>query len=157
MPRLFLLDGTALAYRSHFALARSGLSRTDGRPTGATYGFTMALRRILETESPDAIAVALDAKGPTFRHEQYAEYKATRERAPEEMIEQLEDIREVVRAHGITLYQYRVFNTVNVGDQASLRNQRRMHPQLHPVRVSARDADVGRRPRADHLRLRGGA
>ena len=73
MPRLFLLDGTALAYRSHFALARSGLSRTDGRPTGATYGFTMALRRILETESPDAIAVALDAKGPTFRHEQYAE------------------------------------------------------------------------------------
>lgn len=105
MPRLFLLDGTALAYRSHFALARSGLSRTDGRPTGATYGFTMALRRILETESPDAIAVALDAKGPTFRHEQYAEYKATRERAPEEMIEQLEDIREVVRAHGITLFE----------------------------------------------------
>ena len=86
MPRLFLLDGTALAYRSHYALARSGLTRTDGRPTGATYGFTMTLRRILEQEKPDAIAVALDARGPTFRHERYADYKATRERAPEEMI-----------------------------------------------------------------------
>ena len=66
MPRLFLLDGTALAYRSHYALARSGLTAPDGRPTGATYGFTMTLRRILEQESPDAIAVAFDPRGPTL-------------------------------------------------------------------------------------------
>ena len=105
MARLFLLDGTALAYRSHFALARSGLSTPEGRPTGAIYGFTMTLRRILEQEKPDRIAVALDAKGPTFRHKQYADYKATREKAPEEMIAQLEDIREVVRAHGIPLFE----------------------------------------------------
>ena len=105
MPRLFLFDGTAVAYRSHFAMMRSGLSTPDGRPTGATYGFTMALRRILREEKPDLVAVALDAKGPTFRHERYAEYKATRERAPEEMIEQLEDIRRIVRAHGIQLFE----------------------------------------------------
>lgn len=71
MARLFLLDGTALAYRSHFALSRSGLSLADGTPTGATYGFTMTLRRILDEERPDLVAVALDAKGPTFRHERY--------------------------------------------------------------------------------------
>ena len=105
MPRLFLLDGTALAYRSHFALARSGLSRPDGRPTGATYGFTMTLRRILDGEAPDLIAVAMDAPGPTFRHERFAAYKATRERAPEEMLAQLDDIREIVRAHGIALFE----------------------------------------------------
>ena len=46
--RLFLLDGTALAYRSHFAFARSGLTAVDGRPTGATFGYTMVLRRLLE-------------------------------------------------------------------------------------------------------------
>jgi len=105
VKRLFLLDGTALAYRSHFALARSGLSTADGMPTGATYGFTMSLRRILEQEKPDLVAVALDAKGPTFRHERYAEYKATREKAPEELIAQLPFIRDVVRAHGIPLFE----------------------------------------------------
>ena len=61
MGRLFLFDGTAVAYRSHFAMMRSGLSAPDGRPTGATYGFTMALRRILRDEAPDLVAVALDA------------------------------------------------------------------------------------------------
>ena len=68
MGRLFLFDGTAVAYRSHFAMMRSGLSAPDGRPTGATYGFTMALRRILREEAPDLVAFALDSKGPTFRH-----------------------------------------------------------------------------------------
>lgn len=105
MPRLFLLDGTALAYRSHFALARSGLTTLSGQPTGATYGFTMTLRRILDSEKPDRIAVALDPKGPTFRHEQFEEYKATREKAPEELIEQLDLIRAVVDAHGIPLFE----------------------------------------------------
>ncbi|MEZ6017260.1 MAG: DNA polymerase I [Planctomycetota bacterium] len=105
MARLFLLDGTALAYRSHFALARSGLTTADGRPSGAVYGFTATLRRILREESPDLVAVAMDAKGPTFRHARFADYKATREKAPEEMIAQFADIREVVEAHGITLFE----------------------------------------------------
>jgi DNA polymerase-1 len=105
MPRLFLLDGTALAYRSHFALARSGLTRADGTPTGATYGFTMTLRRILEEEEPDLVAVALDAKGTTFRHEKFPDYKATRERAPEEMVAQLPYLRRVIAAHGVPLYE----------------------------------------------------
>ena len=114
MTRLFLLDGTALAYRSHFALARSGLTTTDGRPTGAVYGFTMTLRRILEQEKPDLVAVAIDPKGPTFRHRMYKPYKATREKAPEEMIAQLDDIREVVRAHGIPLYEVKGFEADDV-------------------------------------------
>ncbi|TAJ21343.1 MAG: DNA polymerase I [Planctomycetota bacterium] len=105
MPRLFLLDGTALAFRAHYAMARSGLTAADGSPTGAVYGFTMVLRRILEQEAPERIAVALDPKGPTFRHERYEPYKATRQRAPEEMIAQLDAVRDVVRAHGVPLYE----------------------------------------------------
>ena len=105
MPRIFLLDGSALAYRSHFALARSGLTAPDGRPTGATYGFTMTLRRILETESPDLVAVAFDPPGRTFRHESYAEYKATRQKMPEELVHQQPHLREVVRAHGVPLFE----------------------------------------------------
>ncbi len=105
MARLFLLDGTALAYRAHFALAGSRLARADGRPTGATLGFTMTLRRILEEERPDLVAVALDAPGKTFRHERYEAYKATRERAPSEMVAQLDSIRAVIRAHGVPLFE----------------------------------------------------
>ena len=138
MPRLFLFDGTAVAYRSHFAMMRSGLSTPDGRPTGATYGFTMALRRILREEKPDLVAVALDAKGPTFRHERYAEYKATRERAPEEMIEQLEDIRRIVRAHGIQLFEIPGYEADDViGTLAT-----RAREAGHEVRIVTGDKDM---------------
>ncbi len=114
MTRLFLFDGTALAYRSHFAFSRSGLSTSDGRPTGAVYGFTTALRRILEKENPEAIAVAFDAPGPTFRHERFADYKATREKAPEEMIAQLDMIKTIVEAHGIPIYELPGFEADDV-------------------------------------------
>ncbi len=103
MPRCFLLDGTALAYRSHFAIG--GLTTPDGLPSGATYGFTLTLRRILETETPDRVIVAFDARGKTFRHKQFADYKATRQKAPEEMLAQLDWLREIVRAHGLPLYE----------------------------------------------------
>ncbi|QDU66746.1 DNA polymerase I [Engelhardtia mirabilis] len=114
MARVFLLDGTALAFRSHFAFARMGLTTADGQPTGATYGFTMVLRRILKEGNPDRIAIAFDHKGKTFRHEQYPEYKATRDRAPEEMIAQGPWIRDVVRAHGISIFEVPGFEADDV-------------------------------------------
>ncbi len=114
MARLFLLDGTALAFRSHFAFARSGLSTAEGQPTGATYGFANVLKKLIEQEQPDRIAVAFDAKGDTFRHKQYAEYKATRERAPEEMIAQLDWMRELVRGMGIVLFEVPGFEADDV-------------------------------------------
>ena len=124
MPRLFLLDGTALAYRSHFALARSGLTTVDGRPSGATYGFTMTLRRILNTENPDRVAIAFDPRGPTFRHERYAEYKATREKAPDEMLEQLDDIRAIARAHGLPVFEVPGFEADDVIGTLALQGER---------------------------------
>ncbi|MCA8980493.1 MAG: DNA polymerase I, partial [Planctomycetes bacterium] len=114
MPRLFLLDGTALAYRAHFAMFRSGLTTTDGRPTGATYGFTMTLRRIIEQEKPDLVAVAFDPPGKTFRHKQFADYKATREKMPDELPPQLDDIRAIVRAYGIPIFEVPGFEADDV-------------------------------------------
>ncbi len=106
-PRLYLIDGTALAYRSHFAFAsssRGGLSTSAGKPTGATFGFTITLRSLLEREDPDFIAVAFDGSRKELeRTKLYPEYKSTREKAPEEMIEQLDDIRRVVAAHDIPM------------------------------------------------------
>ena len=114
MPRIFLLDGTALAYRSFFALQRSGLSTPEGKPSGATYGFTMTLRKILEEEKPDGIAVAFDPPGDTFRHEMYGAYKATRQKMPDELVAQLEPIRECVRAHGVSLFEIKGYEADDV-------------------------------------------
>lgn len=74
----------------------------------------MALRRVIKDESPDKIAVAFDPPGPTFRHEQYEEYKATREKVPEDMVDQFEWLREVVRGHGIALYEVPGFEADDV-------------------------------------------
>jgi len=137
MARLFLLDGTALAFRSHYAFARSQLMAADGTPTGATYGFTTALRRILEEEEPDLIAVALDAPGDTFRHRKFSDYKATRQRAPEEMLAQLEFMREVVEAHGIPLFEVPDFEADDVIGTLA----REAEEAGHEVRIVTGDKD----------------
>ena len=114
MPRLFLLDGTALAYRSHFALLRSSLTTPEGRPCGATYGFALTLNKILEGEAPERVAIAFDPPGKTFRHERFGAYKATREKAPDEMVSQLDWMRELVRALGVPLYEVRGYEADDV-------------------------------------------
>jgi len=101
--RLFLIDGSALAYRSHFAFVRNPLINSKGLNTSAVYGFTASLLRLMESESPDRLAVVFDAPGPTFRHEKFADYKATREKMPDEMAEQLPLIDQVVEALGIPI------------------------------------------------------
>jgi DNA polymerase-1 len=100
-PRLFLLDGMALAYRAHFALMKSPLRTSHGQATSAVFGFLMALDRILDQEKPEEIAVVFDSQARTFRHDRYADYKATREKMPDEMLPQLEWIRSAVQGEGI--------------------------------------------------------
>ena len=94
--RVFLLDGTALAYRGHFALIKNPLTTTRGQNVSALHVFATTLLRILDSESPDYLAVAFDPRGKTFRHEKFEEYKATRDKTPSEMVELLPAIRELV-------------------------------------------------------------
>ncbi|HEB53676.1 MAG TPA: DNA polymerase I, partial [bacterium] len=105
--RLFLIDGTALAYRSFFAFQGSGrapLTTADGHPTAATYGFCTTLRALLNRERPDAIAIAFDGpRSDLLRTKIYPEYKSTRTKMPDEMAAQLDDIRAVVDGFGITV------------------------------------------------------
>jgi len=96
--RLFLIDGSALAYRSHFAFVRNPLLSSKGQNVGAIFGFVSSLLRLIDEEKPENIAVAFDASGPTFRHERFPEYKATRQKMPDELGEQLPVIADVVRA-----------------------------------------------------------
>jgi DNA polymerase I len=99
--RLLLLDGHSLAFRAFFALPLENFSTTTGQPTNAVYGFTAMLINVLRDEQPTHVAVAFDRSEPTFRHEQYVEYKAKREAAPADFRNQLSLIFEVLDALGI--------------------------------------------------------
>lgn len=101
--RTFLIDGSALAYRSHFALIRKPLINSKGMNTSATYGFVSALLRLEKDKEPDQIFVTFDTSRSTFRTEKYPEYKATRERMPQEMRSQVPIILDLVEKMGYPL------------------------------------------------------
>ena len=102
---LYLLDGMALAYRAYFAFIQRPLINSRGENTSAIYGFVTTLMRILDEEKPDHIAVVFDTKEPTFRHKKFPAYKATRQKMPEDMVAQLEKLKEVVRAFNTPLLE----------------------------------------------------
>jgi DNA polymerase-1 len=84
---LFLLDGSAIFYRSYFAFIRNPLINSKGENTSATFGFLNTLFKIIEDAHPDYLVIVFDTKEPTFRHKKYPAYKATREKMPPEMAE----------------------------------------------------------------------
>ena len=99
--RLFLIDGYALVYRAHFAMIRNPLITSDGRHTSALFGFINSIFKIIRDEDPDYLVAVFDAKEKTFRHEMYPEYKATREKMPDELREQLPDLWRLIEAFNI--------------------------------------------------------
>ena len=98
--RLFLLDGSSLAYRAFFALPESITTR-DGFPANAIYGLSQMLLKIVTEYRPASIVVAWDAREKTFRHEEYEEYKAQRPHMPEPLSQQWSRFPELVEAFGI--------------------------------------------------------
>ncbi len=99
-PVLYLIDGHALAYRSYFALQRGGFTTSTGESTSAVYGFSRTLLDVYEHHQPKYLAVTFD-EGLSAREEIYPEYKATREKMPDDLRSQLERIRELVEAFNI--------------------------------------------------------
>ena len=87
--RLFLIDTYAIFYRAHFAMIRNPLINSKGMHTSALFGFANHVLKLLRNEKPDYLMAASDSPKKTFRHKRYPEYKATREKMPEEMQDQL--------------------------------------------------------------------
>jgi DNA polymerase-1 len=112
--RLFLIDGSAVAYRSYFAFIRNPLINSKGENTSAVFGFTRMLLDLLSQERPEYVAVAFDTAAPTFRHDRFPAYKATRQKMPEEMGIQLPRLKEVGEALGITLIEVPGFEADDV-------------------------------------------
>ncbi len=96
MPKLYLIDGMSVVFRAYHAMLRSGLKSPEGEPTGAVFGFVNILSSLLDKEKPEKIAVVFDTDHPTFRHEMYPEYKANRDAFPEDLVPQLEKIKQFI-------------------------------------------------------------
>lgn len=101
--RLFLLDAMALIYRAYFALNRNPRINSKGMNTSAILGFANSLYDILKNENPTHIGVAIDTKAPTVRHEEFAEYKATREDMPEDIATSIPYIIKLINGFNIPL------------------------------------------------------
>jgi DNA polymerase-1 len=102
--RLIIIDGNALIHRSFHALPFS-MATKNGEITNAVYGFTTVLLKAIREFKPDYVALTLDRKGPTFRHEAYKEYKAHRVKAPDELYEQIPRVKEVAGVFNIPIYE----------------------------------------------------
>lgn len=103
--QLFLIDGSALAYRSYFAFIRNPLINSKGENTSVSFGVVNSLFSLLNQHNPSHIAIVFDTKEPTHRHKKYPEYKSTRAKMPEDMADQLPRMREVVEALNLPLIE----------------------------------------------------
>ncbi|MCB2297347.1 DNA polymerase I [Clostridium tagluense] len=101
--RLLILDGHSLMYRAFYALP--ALTNSDGIYTNAVYGFTNMLLKMKEEFEPDYIVTTFDRKAPTFRHEEYSDYKAGRKKMPDELIGQFAIVRELLEKMAIDIFE----------------------------------------------------
>lgn len=103
-PRLFLIDAHALCYRSFYAI--KGLMTSKGQPTNAVYGFLNTLKKIQKDYSPEYMAVCFDSPKKTRRQEKFAEYKIQRPSMPNELIDQMQWIKDVVTAYRLPIFEF---------------------------------------------------
>ncbi len=101
-PRLLLLDGHSMAFRAFFALPVDKFGTSTGQSTNAVYGFASMLVKLLRDEEPTHVAVAWDLSGPTFRDEEYEDYKGGRSETPPEFPSQVPLTQDLMRLIGVT-------------------------------------------------------
>ncbi len=94
--KFVIIDALAMAYKAYYAFINRPLVSSKGEPTSAVYGFINQILKVLEDHKPDYIAVAFDSKEKTFRHERYEDYKSSRAVMPDDMIPQIDRIKQLV-------------------------------------------------------------
>src|SRR3990167_11177629 len=110
--KLVIFDGNALLHRAYHALPP--LMTKDGTLVNAAYGFTTIFLRVLKELKPAYVAVTFDRKEHTFRHEVFKEYKAQREKKPQELYDQIAIIKEIVAAFGVPIFEAKGYEADDV-------------------------------------------
>lgn len=113
-PKLLLLDGHSLAFRAFYALPPEGFQAPNGQHTNALYGFLSMLLTLIDDHKPTHLVAAFDEHGPTFRSEEFPEYKAQRPSTPEPFIGQVELIRSALTALGVPTVSYPRFEADDI-------------------------------------------
>ncbi len=104
--KLFILDGHALCYRAYFAFIKNPLKNSAGQNTSAIFGFSRMLFKLIKEQNPDYLAVAFDPPQKSFRFRLYEEYKANRQKMPDDMRSQIGEIKRMVETLGITILEH---------------------------------------------------
>lgn len=135
---LYLLDGYSIIYRSYFGFIRNPMRNPRGENSSAVFGFVRTILSLFSEHHPVQFVVVMDSRGPTFRHEQYPEYKANREAAPDDLHAQVPVIEEICNALGIHMVQAQGFEADDI--MATLAE--RCRAEGHPCRVITGDKDL---------------
>ncbi|MFA5248466.1 MAG: DNA polymerase I [Patescibacteria group bacterium] len=121
--KLMIIDGNAIIHRSFHALPPT-LRTKDGELVNAVYGFAAFLIKAWKELKPDYIVLTLDKKAPTFRHEKYAEYKATRVKAPDDLYKQIPLVKDVAKAFNLPIFEMAGFEADDlIGTIATVSNK----------------------------------
>ncbi len=112
MKEIYIIDMMSQVYRAYYAIR--GLSKSDGFPTGAIYGFITMLNTVIKKYDPEYLALIKDAEAPTFRHKEYKEYKATRKPMEEDLVKQLPIILEFCKAYNIPVIEVEGFEADDI-------------------------------------------
>ena len=107
-----IIDGHSQLYQAYYAI--TGLTTPSGEPINAVYGFTKMLRKIIREDNPRYMAIAFDAKGPTFRHIEYKEYKSHRKPTPDDLVSQIPLLYDVINAYNIPLFAIQGFEADDI-------------------------------------------
>ncbi len=127
--RLFLIDGHSLLYRAYYAIRH--LTNSQGFPTNAIFGFLSMMKKLQEKENPAYLGIVFDLKGPTFRHEAFKEYKATRKPMPEDLAVQIPVLKKILKAMHIPTVEYEKYEADDVlGSLAKKASAQKVHSIL---------------------------
>ncbi|MCL2705148.1 MAG: DNA polymerase I [Spirochaetaceae bacterium] len=110
----YILDGYSLIYKSYFAFIKAPLYNKKNENTSALFGFFRTLFSFFDHYKPQYFAVAMDSIGPTFRHEQYTEYKATRDKTPEDLHAQIPRIEKILETIGVKVIRQNGFEADDI-------------------------------------------
>ena len=125
---LYLLDGYGLIYRSYFGFIRSPLRNPDGKNISAVFGFFRSLLNMLTKRNTKNLVVLMDSKTKTFRHEMYPEYKATRDKTPDDLFEQIPLIEELLKLMGFTTLRVDGFEADDLMGTLAVRSKEEGRP-----------------------------
>lgn len=130
--RLIVIDGNAIVHRAFHALPP--LKTKKGELVNAIYGFLLAFFRAIKEFEPDYVVATFDFPAPTFRHKKYKLYKATREKAPDELYEQIPKVKEVLENFNIQVLEKQGFEADDlIGTIADLAPRKQIHPEIETI------------------------